>query len=426
VSTKDVTLPFITRDFVRELIDFAPTKETKRLGFAEDQLEGSVAIFNMLARNRCVYLADEVGMGKTYVALAVMSLVRYFDPRARIVVITPRENIQRKWVKELQNFVGRNWKPIGNRVKSLQGGPAWEPVICGSLLDFAGEALVNADRDFFLRMTSFSLALKQPENRRRLRRELRRLLPWLSPRALSPQNPEEFRDAFGCALNAAVPDADLLVIDEGHNLKHGFRAKGSIRNRILGFAFGHPEGVSDDRPWYRPRAKRVLLLSATPFEEEYGAIQRQFEILGFGRAALRDAHDDTPLRLSNLNDPELSESEKRLTMDRLMVRRVSGLRIAGHGRPRAPRRADDARRSQAATGRRADPEEGRRDPAEREVQQQLPDRDALLLRELPGERRDHPQEPRETQGRAGSSRTRRRRRGRRRAEVRRQAASDIC
>ena len=328
-ARKDATLPSITPDFVRALIDFAPTKETKRLGFAEDQLEGSVAIFNMLARNRCAYLADEVGMGKTYVALAVMSLVRYFDPRARIVVITPRENIQRKWVKELQNFVGRNWKPIGNRVKSLQGGPAWQPVLCGSLLDFAREALINADRDFFLRMTSFSLALKQPENRRRLRRELRRLLPWLSPHALSPKNPEEFRDAFGCALNAAVPDADLLVIDEGHNLKHGFRAKGSIRNRILGFAFGHPEGVSDDRPWYRPRAKRVLLLSATPFEEEYGAVQRQFEILGFGRAKLRDAQDNTHLRVSDLNDPELSESEKRLIMDRLMVRRVSGLRIAG-------------------------------------------------------------------------------------------------
>ncbi|MBD3235948.1 MAG: hypothetical protein GF330_04535 [Candidatus Eisenbacteria bacterium] len=319
----------VTPDFVRELIDFAPTEETKRLGFAESQLEGSVAIFNMLVRNRCAYLADEVGMGKTYVALAVMSLVRYFDPGARIVVIAPRENIQRKWVKELQNFVGRNWKPLGNRVKSLQGEPAWEPILCGSLLEFAREALVNADRDFFLRMTSFSLALKQAENRQRLRRELRRLLPWLSAHDLSAKTPEGFRDAFGCALNAAVPDADLLVIDEGHNLKHGFRAKGSIRNRILGFAFGHPEGASRDRAWYRPRAKRVLMLSATPFEEEYGAIQRQFEILGFGQAKLHDAQGGPPVSLGDLTDSEVPESEKRRIVDRLMVRRVSGLRIAG-------------------------------------------------------------------------------------------------
>ena len=60
-------------------------------------------------------------MGKTYVALGVMALLRYFDPRARIIVIAPRENIQRKWVKELQNFVRMNWKIVGNRVKSLQG-----------------------------------------------------------------------------------------------------------------------------------------------------------------------------------------------------------------------------------------------------------------------------------------------------------------
>ena len=65
-----------------------------------------MAAFNMLARNGCAYLADEVGMGKTYVALGVMSLLRYFDPHARIVVIAPRENIQRKWVKELHTSSG--------------------------------------------------------------------------------------------------------------------------------------------------------------------------------------------------------------------------------------------------------------------------------------------------------------------------------
>ena len=136
----------VTPSFVRELIEFAPTEETRRMGFAENQLDGTVAIYNMLALNRCAYLADEVGMGKTYIALAVMSLYRYFDPHARIVVIAPRENIQLKWVKELRNFVRLNWKIVGNRVKSLQGGPAWDPVICSSLIDFAREATVHQDR----------------------------------------------------------------------------------------------------------------------------------------------------------------------------------------------------------------------------------------------------------------------------------------
>ncbi len=322
-------MPFIMSDFVRGLIDFAPTEETKRLGFAENQLEGTVALFNMLARNRCAYLADEVGMGKTYVALAVMSLVRYFKPDARIVVIAPRENIQRKWVKELSNFVRLNWTLVGSRVKSLQGGPVWEPVLCRSLLDFAHQAILNDDRDFFLRMTSFSLALKRVENRRRLRRELRRLIPWLSRHTVSPKTPEGFRDAFGCALNAAIPEADLVVVDEGHNLKHGFREKGSIRNRIMGFAFGHPAGASPERPWYGSRVKRLLLLSATPFEEEYAAIHRQFSVFGFGNVPLHDAKGGATVRLSDLEDRELSDHAKREIVGRLMVRRVSGLRIAG-------------------------------------------------------------------------------------------------
>ena len=315
--------------FVNELIDFAPTEETREMGFADAQRDGTVALFNMLQRNKVAYLADEVGMGKTYVALGVMALVRYFDPHARIVVIAPRENIQRKWVKELKNFVRHNWRIVGNRVKSLQGEPAWEPVHCDTLIDFVREAMLNADRDFFLRMTSFSLALKQPESRRRLRKRLLKELRWIDRRPLAAKTPDAFRDAFGSALNAGFPDADLLVVDEAHNLKHGYTAGGSIRNRIMGLAFGHPEGRDTAGPQYRPRAKRLLLLSATPFEEDYAAIQRQLDIFGFGDATLRDPDDRRPVSVARLAMPDVTEDEKRDIVGQLMVRRVSGLRIDG-------------------------------------------------------------------------------------------------
>ena len=130
----------VTPAFVRQVIDFAPTELARGFGFAEQQQRGTTALFNMLQRNRCAYLADEVGMGKTYVALGIMALTRYFNPHARIVVVAPRENIQRKWIKELKNFVRLNWQLTGNRVKSLQDEPAWAPVYCPSLVDFVGEA----------------------------------------------------------------------------------------------------------------------------------------------------------------------------------------------------------------------------------------------------------------------------------------------
>ena len=319
----------VTRDFVEQLIDFAPGADNPLKGIADAQLDGTVALFNMLQRNRCAYLADEVGMGKTYVALGVMSLVRYLNPHARIVVIAPRENIQRKWVKELKNFVRVNWKIVGNRVKSLQGGPAWEPVHCNNLIDFTQERLLNADRDFFLRMTSFSLALKQPENRRKLRKLLRRQMEWIPVGAIPAKNPEAFREAFGAALNAGFPQADLLIVDEAHNLRHGFNPKGSIRNHIMGLAFGHPDGRSPDRPWYTPRVSQLLLLSATPFEEDYAAIHRQLTVFGFGDAKLAHSVSRRTVSISRLSQRDVSESEKREIVGRLMVRRVSGLFIGG-------------------------------------------------------------------------------------------------
>lgn len=319
----------IRRDLVESLIDFAPTEQAKRMGFAQYQLEGTVALFNMLARNRVAYLADEVGMGKTYVALGVMALLRWQNPRARIVVIAPRENIQLKWVKELHNFVAANWKVTGNRVKSLQGGPSWEPVACGSLAEFAHEALLNQDRDFFLRMTSFSIATTDQKSRARLRKRLREAAPWADSPAMRAYNPDAFRDAFACALNAVVPDADLVVVDEAHNLKHGFGERVATRNRVMGLAFGHPSAGDAGGASYRHRARRVLLLSATPCEDDYAAIRRQLDVFGFGDASLVDDRDGDPLPLAVLDDPDAGVASKREVVGRLMVRRVGGLQIAG-------------------------------------------------------------------------------------------------
>ena len=319
----------ITPEFLDKLIDFAPSGEDRDKAFGSQQRAGTVAAFNMLARNGCAYLADEVGMGKTYVALGVMSLLRYFDPHARIVVIAPRENIQRKWVKELRNFVGRNWRVVGNRVKSLQGGPVWEPVVCSALAEFAHEALVNQDRDFFLRMTSFSIRLSDPEDRQRTRSTLLGNVPWLEPRHVPNYTREGFRDAFAVALNGAVPEADLVICDEAHNLKHGFSAAGSTRNRVMGLAFGHPEGDAFGQPWYGRKAKRVLLLSATPFEDDYAAIRNQLAVFGFGDAMLEGANGEASVSVAALAESETTEDDKRRVAQRLLIRRVSGLQIAG-------------------------------------------------------------------------------------------------
>lgn len=227
---------------------------------AQEQLTGAVALHNMLEKNRVAYLADEVGMGKTYVALGVVALFRHFQPSFRLMVIAPRENIQIKWMKEFRNFVANNVRFHDLHVKGVDGRPARKLVACGNLLDLVRETALDPDRDFFLRLTSFSLPLAgkedvDPESVRRLRDGLRKYVPWLPDYVFDLRKKQDFKDSFARALNCALPDFDLVILDEGHNLKHGLSEYVASRNRVLAFAFGHPEGK---RAGFFPRTARGL------------------------------------------------------------------------------------------------------------------------------------------------------------------------
>ena len=347
----------VSLEFAEELIDFAPTAKTREMGFGESQIHGAVAAYNMLARNSVAYLADEVGMGKTYVALGVLGLLRHLSPEARVVVIAPRENIQRKWVKELINFVRSNWKIEDNAVKGLDGRPVRQAMVCNSLTDLADVSRLNGDHDLFLRATSFSASVRDADAQNRLRKPLLRHLQWIPRNTLRLGHNNDFRDRYGRVLNAIVPDIDLLIVDEAHGLKHGFDRRGSNRNRVMGLAFGHPSEINDEYPWYTRRVHRVLLLSATPFEYDYRDVYNQLDVLGFGNARLVDGKGGSAVAVKRLVDPEADEEEKRDVLRRMLLRRVGYLKIAdqrysknmyrrewrqgGYEAPAEPMRLDD-------------------------------------------------------------------------------------
>ncbi len=290
---------------------------------AQEQLEGAVAIHNILEKHSVAYLADEVGMGKTYVALGALALFRHFQPDFRVLVIAPRENIQRKWMKELGNFVAYNVRFSDLRVVTTDRQPARPLVACDNLIDFVREVIVHPNRDFFLRLSSFSLALGDDAERRgwrRVRDQLRDEVPWLPEAALDLRgNKEAFKDNFARVLCCALPVFDLVIMDEGHNLKHGFTTGAAARNRVLALAFGHPsEPQSNDYfPGYGRRAKRVLFLSATPLEETYRHVWNQLDVFGRGG------------NLTELCDDNLSDDEKKRAAARFLVRRVTTIRIGG-------------------------------------------------------------------------------------------------
>lgn len=313
----------ISVETARRLIDFRGAARSHAVtgNVADDQLEGAVALYNILGRLGFAYLADEVGMGKTYIALGVVGLLRYFKPDARILYIAPRENLQIKWQKELRNFTRSNWRYQDLRVKGIQGAPRVGFVNCENLADWARNVIRDPDRDCFLRLTSFSFPLAdEDEVRWKLKSdELKSLAPMITPSLISvrTKSKEDFKKNYSRTINLLLPHYDLVIVDEAHNLKHGLKSQ-AARNQLLATTLGRNEDT-DPAIWssYGCRFDRVLFLSATPMETGYDELWRQLDIFGFGA------------KVSKLNDPKVDDDEKMRIASDFLIRRLTGLTIAG-------------------------------------------------------------------------------------------------
>ncbi|MFY1615884.1 helicase-related protein [Micromonospora sp. WMMD736] len=309
----------ISLDTGAQLLDF--DRVIRNPQRAKDQLQGAVALHNILQRHHVAYLADEVGMGKTYVALGVVALMRHFTPDLRVLVVAPRENIQQKWRREQQVFIKNNVRFDDLRVRMPGGLPARPLVQCRDLIELLEETAVGPDRDFFVRLPSFSLPMRRDaQQRRNLRDRLREQVPWLPEELVDLRaSADVIKDRFAQAINAALPHFDLVIVDEAHNLKHGWGPQSSSRNRVLATVLGRDRADLDPQlqEMYGRRAGRVLLLSATPVDDDYRQLWNQLDVFGLAE----------PFRL--LRDPDASEQQRRDVAGQFLIRRVTSLEVSG-------------------------------------------------------------------------------------------------
>ena len=295
----------------RRILDFSGGDPTmKNLG--ELQLKGAVAIHNMIADPSIGmgYLADEVGMGKTYVALGVVALMRYFNPTLRVLYICPSNNVQDKWYnREYRSFTQHNVTVSQYRIRTLDGKPAAPRISCRNVSELIHNASLGYYADFFVGMNAFSMSLSDDDEAQWARKldELRAQLPAYSFDGKVRQK-MEVKDQFACALNYALPTFDLVIIDEAHNFKHDFDS--SDRNRVLSAVLGFR-----DESGFTPRVKSALLLSATPFDRNFGQLRNQLNLVGKGHLLPDDIYD---------NDAEV---KRHLSL--FLVRRLNELTIAG-------------------------------------------------------------------------------------------------
>ena len=130
-----------------------------------------------------------------------------------------------------------------------------------------------------------------------------------------PVGPDESANVV-LRTEGELPRFDLVIVDEGHNLKHGFGEHVAARNRVLALAMGHPSDDADEKlfPGFGSRAQRVLFLSATPVEETYRQLWNQLDV--FGRAG----------PFNGLRSSDLDEDAKKGIARQFLVRRVTSAR----------------------------------------------------------------------------------------------------
>ncbi len=254
--------------------------------------------FNFLKQpeNDFLYIADEVGLGKTYVALGIASLLRHFCSEERRsqykdVVLVPKRNLQYKWVKETNNFITHNYLLECNIVKSVLGktvGDCSDNNIHHCLELFSTE---NPSYEFF-RNSSFSIAtsiytdwekdleLRIPEG------ELRDC--FINAREIFKKEEDKIylKRLFAFLLNITFPSIDLLIVDEAHHYKHGIEGGVSYRNQVMSRLMGVIQEEDKTKIFVhfpflenriKKKVKKVIFLSATPIDNGLYELKNQLD-----------------------------------------------------------------------------------------------------------------------------------------------------
>jgi superfamily II DNA or RNA helicase len=131
---------------------------------AERQTETAAEILKRFASRPVQLLADEVGMGKTYVALAVAAALRPARSYARVAVLVPNEELVRKWEREVRHFMASCVRDAALCLREPRAGPRFA---VGDLADLSGRA--PARQLAIVRYGAHGLASKQfPKAEQRL------------------------------------------------------------------------------------------------------------------------------------------------------------------------------------------------------------------------------------------------------------------
>jgi hypothetical protein len=311
-----------SRKAAAELLDMSG----KLPGFEDigaKQLDAAVALHRMLLTYGSAYLADEVGMGKTYVALATVALFRHLQPRFRVLYLAPSKNVLRKWHdRELPAFIRNNVRHADKRVCGPDGTSPARSAACTQVDTWLKGAVDDPGvLDVFVPFSALSFQLYGTPDR--WYKRVKELAACGDTRVCLSGVTEKktFKDKAAEVVNQTIPYYDLVVIDEAHLLKGGAGTTASDRARFLARALGS-NGHGGKR-----RFGAALLLSGTPFDRDLLQLARQFEI--FASPKKKNVPHEAIAALAARKREGEAWGEIQAGLKPYLIRRVQKLNVGG-------------------------------------------------------------------------------------------------
>jgi len=237
------------------------------------QAEGSAKLWNIMQERNIALLADEVGMGKTYQALAIMITLWLHKPNAKILLYAPNENVAEKWIKEYETFIRYHYKFTDDKIKSsINGQPLRKAVYCENQLELLKYVNQGWPSLYVCKTSSLSNFLSKKITQLELDNLKIKIIKNVDDKSTDEEKVAwMYRFAKKCndfiykklGIDNNTP-FDLIVFDEAHYLRN---AHADTNRSLVAHAFFAKRDVKNYEGQKEPMAflsQKALLLTATP------------------------------------------------------------------------------------------------------------------------------------------------------------------
>ncbi|MEO2014101.1 MAG: SNF2-related protein [Fuerstiella sp.] len=326
-----------TRDWLRTFVTLGARAEKDGIPLSDVERQEHTVIraLDMLDERPGIVLADEVGMGKTFEALGIAAAMRHVKKRARIVVVTPGPDLNRKWYSEFSRF--KDMYDFGDDVRAARRLPEFvelvreHPVVVAPITMFqsgrgsVGQTYllslffhwknlhgktanaimarfrdgeherVDVEQELFLGV--FELSKVERHLRKAFRRGrspgdagLDDLFKKDGYKAFENQRAVRralYRARF-VLTGKLMPTIDLLIVDEAHKLKNPNSLRTSAMRKVFGGSF-----------------RKALFLTATPFQLDVSELREIFSLFAGAKNAPDDLEDQIETLLAAVDDYQI-------------------------------------------------------------------------------------------------------------------------